>query len=145
MRVAHLLESVEAIRNHIDTFDPVLLHVHPYLSIIPTLFAVALKPLPLAITIHGPNTVHNQYTGLYHELLRHYLLNAAITTCVVSEEVRDIVQTVNPQARPLVLPNPISPPTDTEQKVIPSIDRVLLLTRIDEYKLPGLLDFVQKA
>ncbi|GIU75969.1 MAG: hypothetical protein KatS3mg004_3056 [Bryobacteraceae bacterium] len=145
MTVAHLLECVHLLNLQIANLRPKLIHAHPYISIILALIASTISKVPLAVTLHGPNSIYNHYGSLYRYLLHDILLQSQISIFVVSEELREILRSTAPKAALHVLPNPVTPPSPEEHNTSPITDKILFLGRIDYDKLPGILDFVQKA
>ncbi|MGB9619064.1 MAG: glycosyltransferase, partial [Armatimonadota bacterium] len=91
MSVAQLLECVQYLKCQISTTRPVFLHVHPYLSLIPGLIAALEHQVPVAVTLHGPSALHHTYGTLYAHFLHEVLFSSGLTTCVVSEELRDLI------------------------------------------------------
>ncbi len=145
MTVGQLLECVDFMRSHLRLTKPRLFHVHPSISIIPGFLAATLESIPVAITLHGPNNLSPSYGDVYRYFLQACIFPSNTTIFVISEELRNILLTNSPTVKTQIIPNPVRPPSPTERGIVPTVDRILFLGRIDQEKLPGFLDFVRKA
>ena len=147
MTLGDFTECVEAMRELIRRNQIRLVHAHPYLALIPSLFAAALEGIPLAITVHGPNSVHNSYGPLYDFVLKQLIFPQGTGVIAVSQEIADIVAPFTGPAGAKILPNgvPLQPAPDSVPPLPSGNGAWLLVSRLDEPKARGALDFIGKA
>lgn len=147
MTLGDFTECVEAMRELIRRNQIRLVHAHPYLALIPSLFAAALEGIPLAITVHGPNSVHNSYGPLYDFVLKQLIFPQGTGVITVSQEIADLVAPFTGPAGATILPNGVAvqPAPDSVPPLPSGNGAWLLVSRLDEPKARGALDFIGKA
>lgn len=143
MTHADLLKSIDALREIIRRNSVQAVHAHPYLSLLPAFFGAALEGVPFAVTIHGPNALQNAYGEVFGTFLREAALPMGGLVVAVSRELADLVTKLAPASRLAVIPNGVDTQPTPDSPA--TGDCWLIAGRLDEYKAPGMLDFIRKA
>ena len=140
------LRTISCLRRIIRENSIEAVHIHPFASIIPAAMAAELESIPYALTLHGPASLHS-YGAIYDFLVKDVILPAASLIVAVSPEVRKLVTTHAADEAVSTIPNSVSfLESDYEALNTTCLDpRWLAVSRLDEYKIPGLLDFCIKA
>ena len=141
-----LLIAINKLRAIIREQEIGAVHVHPFTSIIPAVAAAELEGVPYAVTLHGPASL-TSYGPAYDLLFKDIILSNAPLIIAVSPEVRDIILPHAECHAVTYIPNSVSfpeipPPFEDNDDNDP---RWLVVSRLDDFKIQGILDFCIKA
>ncbi len=141
---AAIIQIRQLIREHrIDS-----LHIHPFTSIIPAAAAAELETVPYALTLHGPDSLASFYGPTFDMLLKDVVLTHCSMVVAVSPEVQRLANAYAAENKVHYIPNTVSfaqPPRTVEGKNTLLQEHWLVVSRLDEAKVPGILDFCVKA
>ncbi len=143
--VQSVIDSTERLRELIRQNQIEVVHVHPFASIVPAFLAAELEQVPVVITLHGPASITN-YGSVGRFLLTSLILPAAARVVTVSREIFDLVRPFVETGRLVEIPNGVALPSRAASDM--AIDGEagwLVVSRLDEDKIVGVLDFIRKA
>jgi len=142
-----LLYSVNELREIIHEYSIEGVHCHPFTSIVPAAIAAELEEVPFAVTLHGPASLASYYGPTYELLVKNYVLSAASLIVAVSPETERMVLDHASSESVALIPNSVSfnsirPgfPLSAEED-----SHWVVVSRLDQFKIPGILDFCKKA
>ena len=141
-----LLTAIDKLRVIIREHSIDAIHVHPFTSIIPAVAAAELEGIPYAITFHGPSSL-SSYGPMYDFLLKEVILSSASLIFSVSPEVSRLLSVYSDPNAIVEIPNSVDF-EGAELKILGFEDgnsKWLVVSRLDEFKIPGILDFCIKA
>jgi len=138
-----LFDAVDMINNFARDNAIEVIHAHPFMSLLPSLFASCQLRLPLLITLHGPAVLRSVYGPVFDKLLRALILPEAAHVYCVSPEIKALAEPYA-GASCTFLPNAV------DLKLFQPVDRNssskwALVGRIDDTKAAGMKDFLCKA
>jgi hypothetical protein len=142
-KISEINDSIEKLRiilreNHIE-----YVHAHPFTSFFPAQTAAELERAKFIITLHGPASL-NSYNGpIYDFLLNEVTFKSSNLVICVSEEVRQLAKPHVSDEHLLIQPNVISFPENSQLKS--EEFNWLLISRLDQEKIPGIIDFIELA
>ncbi|MBS0392654.1 MAG: glycosyltransferase [Proteobacteria bacterium] len=143
---SELVAGVDQIRQIICDRKIDRLHIHPFASIIPAATAAELEGIPYAITMHGPASVLTSYGPVYDLLLKKVILPNVPLLVAVSPEVKSLLTVGGRENAVLCIPNSVVFPLDEGHFCSePRDPRWLVVSRLDEFKIQGIIDFCRKA
>lgn len=143
-KVYEVLEAVIYLDRLIQRYNIDIIHAHPCCSIPVAALAASAAKRPLAVSLHGPNSLVNNYGSLFRTLLCEHIMPHS-TVCVVSEELAAMVKSLSPATQPHLTFNPIQINNAPPQTQNASRGEWLLVGRLDDDKTGGMLDFISKA
>lgn len=119
------------------------IHAHPFFSTLVGLFVAQQARLPLVLTLHGPLSVSGGLGPLPDLIFRSAALRCASGVLCVSPEVQLLCKAAGSNDT-LLLPNGVALPTED---LVQAADDApwMWAGRIDDAKLVGLLDLIDRA
>ena len=141
-----LLTVINRLRQIIRQHSIEYVHVHPFTSIIPAVIAAELERVPYAITLHGPASLAS-YGPIYDLLFKDIILPTAPMIVAVSAEVQNLLTIHAPTESVFYIPNAVNfEDADGTTFAANAVDdRWLVVSRFDEFKIHGIVDFCNKA
>jgi len=143
---ADLVNTVEELRKIIREKSINYVHAHPFLSIIPAIISAELEGIPFALTLHGPASLAS-YGPIYDFLFKEVVLPTTDLLIAISPEVKRYASIYTPEQSIAYIPNAVKF-TDilkvTENDAKKELGW-LVVSRLDELKIIGILDFIVKA
>lgn len=144
---AAMVAAVDRIREIIRSRRIDVIHVHPFVSLVPAMVAAQAEGVPLAVSLHGPASLGGYAGPIYDFMVKAIVLPQASLVAVVSDEVAEIAKPYVVDTSLLVVPNGVefsAPVLDATEGA--ALDpRWLVVARLDAVKIVGVLDFVRKA
>jgi len=146
INTAELIQTVESLRKIIRDKNIECVHAHPFTSLIPSLIAAELERVPFVVTLHGPASFPNCFGSIYDFLLISVILPKADMVVAVSQEMADLAAPYVENSKLHVIHNGIFIERFHAKHVqITSDNRWVVVSRLDEYKIVGIRDFVLKS
>ncbi len=141
-----LLTAINQLRKIIREYSIEVVHVHPFTSIIPAVAAAELERIPYAITLHGPASMES-CGPIYDLLVKDTVLPHAPLIIAVSPEVERLIAIHATDESIVCIPNAVTfKETSGEALNADAVDqRWLVVSRLDQFKIPGIIDFCIKA
>jgi hypothetical protein len=141
-----LLTAINQLRKIIREHSIDGVHIHPFTSIIPAVAAAELERIPYAITLHGPASLAS-YGAIYDLLFKDVILPNTGLIVAVSPEVQRLLSFHATDESVIYIPNAVSflELSDTTSTASSSDQRWLVVSRLDQFKIPGIIDFCSKA
>ena len=141
-----LLTAINQLRKIIREHSIDGVHIHPFTSIIPAVAAAELERIPYAITLHGPASLAS-YGAIYDLLIKDIILPNTGLIVAVSPEVQRLLSVHATDESVICIPNAVlfSEFSDTLLSVNSIDQRWLVISRLDQFKIPGIIDFCSKA
>jgi glycosyltransferase involved in cell wall biosynthesis len=136
-----MIDDVESIREIIRRDQIDVVHAHPFYSVIPAFFAAALENKPFLITVHGISSLFPADSLLYSNFLKGIVFKRAGRVFAISQEVLNIVSIYSNQA--VLLENGVEMDRFKPCSPVDS-GKWAIIGRVDEFKLPGISDFIDK-
>ncbi|MGQ7908899.1 glycosyltransferase family 4 protein, partial [Burkholderia sp. BC1] len=142
-----LLKAIDHLRQIIREHAIECVHVHPFSAIIPAVAAAELERVPYSITLHGPASLASYYGPIYDLLVKDIVLPSAPLIVAVSPEVQSLLTIHVPNKSVFCIPNAVAFEESLRMALTPSsMDlRWLVVSRLDEFKVQGIVDFCIKA
>ena len=142
-----LLYSISELRQIIRTNSIDFVHIHPFTSIIPGAIAAELENIPFSITFHGPASLAEYYGPVHDFLVKSLILPIADLVVAVSTETEKLLLNYADKDSIVVIPNSVNfePLLNIETKKIELNPHWLIASRLDNFKIVGVLDFCIKA
>jgi len=141
------LKSVDILRNIIQKNKIDIVHVHPFSSILAGFTAAELEEIPCVHTVHGPATLATYFGPFYNFLYMIIILPSLPLIYCVSEETFDIVENFVNSEKIKILANSIEI-NNTNDDILDisegQKDYWLVVSRLDESKINGILDAIRK-
>lgn len=131
----------ELIREH--CIDRV--HIHPFTSIVPAAIAAELEAVPYVVTLHGPDSLGSFYGPTFDVILKDAVLPNCSAVIGVSPEVKEMAAVYAADSQIHYIPNAVSMELVTQSTNAAGVDHWLVVSRLDDAKVPGILDFCVKA
>ncbi len=142
-----LLFSINELRKIIREHSIDSVHIHPFASIIPAAIAAELEGIPFAITLHGPASLGGYGGPMYDFLVNNLILPNAKLVVAVSVETEKLLLDYVASESVAVIPNSVAFESSTDDT--PAINEPdshwLIVSRLDQFKIPGILDFCIKS
>ena len=141
-----LLTAINQLRKIIREHSIDGVHIHPFTSIIPAVAAAELERIPYAITLHGPASLAS-YGSIYDLLIKDVILPNTSLIVAVSPEVQRLLSVHATDESVICIPNAVlfSETSDTASTVNSIDQRWLVVSRLDQFKIQGIIDFCSKA
>lgn len=143
--VAETIGSIDQIRQLIKSQCVDVVHAHPFTTLIPAFIAAELENVKFALTLHGPGVFGNHYGPIFEMLLRAFVLPFSSAVFSVSKELATLASLHTPAESLKILPNGVNFDTASDIILRSRDPRWLVISRIDNAKSNGILDFVLKA
>lgn len=141
-----LIHAVEVFRGIIRQHAIECVHAHPFTSLLPSLIAAELEKVPFVLTLHGPASLGSFYGPIYDFILTSILLPQASLVVTVSQEVSELASPYLAQGKIFTLPNGVDIDAFSTKVTADDTDpRWLLVSRLDPFKIEGIIDFISKA
>lgn len=123
------------------------IHAHPFASLVPAMACAEYNHLPLVVTLHGPSSVVGSYGAGFDFVHTSLILPRCSRVLVVSEEIRYLAAPfVRPESLHLQFNAVEIASTDEPSGPAESSgSRWLLVSRLDEQKIPGVHAFIRAA
>jgi len=138
------LKAIEKLRQLIREHRIDRLHIHPFTSIVPAAIAAELEAAPYALTLHGPDSLGSFYGPTFDAVLKDAVLPNCSAVFAVSPEVKELAAVYVADSAIQYIPNAVSMGRWT-QSAHAHTDHWLVVSRLDDAKVPGVLDFCVKA
>lgn len=144
--VAEFMNAVDCLRSLIRNHTIECVHAHPFTSLLPSMMAAELEGIPFVLTLHGPASV-NGFCGAIHDFIfTSIILKYSSLVTVVSNEVAELVAPYTFVNNVMVLPNGVDTTQTPNVSVHLKISKNwLVVSRLDEFKIVGIIDFIKKA
>ncbi|MEM3658531.1 MAG: glycosyltransferase [Candidatus Hadarchaeum sp.] len=141
LTVGGLQRAVSGLAERIKTYDPDVVHLHPFFSVIVGSLASSVEGRPYVVTVHGPGNLVLGYEEPYCFMFVTAVNSAARIFCV-SEETADLVLSVTDDVVVKILRNPVDldvfRPAETSRG-----GRVAVCGRLDREKIRGVRAFLE--
>jgi len=139
-----LQRIVKKITTYVNDNEIDIIHIHPFVSIVPGYLVAASTGIAAICTLHGPSSVGGVY-GPFFDNATQMALKEINPIIVVSNELK--IMLANLSINSVLLPNAV------DFSVKPKVNRVsdhknwrwLIISRLDELKVVGIYDFVNKV
>lgn len=141
--LSDLTVTVKILKKLIESHDIGVVHAHPFTSLFPSLIAAELTRTSLVITLHGPASLGTFYGPYYDFLLNSVILPSAELVVAVSEEVRALAAPHVRKSALIVQHNAVQlDEVLAIHQVAQPDSRWLIVSRLDEYKVVGIREFI---
>lgn len=138
-----LQKIVDKITRYVNDNEIDVLHIHPFISIVPGYLVAASAGIPAVCTLHGPASIGGVY-GSFFDKATQTALKEMNSIVVVSNELKNTLANLSIDS--VLLPNAVD--FSGEFKASRSSDskhwRWMVVSRLDEMKTVGIYDFVKK-
>lgn len=132
-----LFTTVKQLQEYIKRQKIDLLHIHPYVTLIPGFIAAEEEKIPYVITVHNNVILKSFYGPLYSYVLRNFVFPCASNIFCVSEETKTFADLYADQNKIVLLPNAVNTnqftPFEKKEK-----GKWALASRIDSEKIIGI-------
>ncbi|WP_432723594.1 glycosyltransferase family 4 protein [Jeongeupia wiesaeckerbachi] len=141
-----LVQSVELIRRIIRRNSIDCVHAHPFISLIPAFIAAALENVKFVVTLHGPSSLSGVYGPIYDFFVKSLIFPGSSLVISVSKEILQLTRPFLGSSNFALLPNGVEFSELGADVEYPFADtRWLLVSRLDDSKIIGIMDFILKA
>ncbi len=137
-----IITAVNRLRSIVQTYAIDIIHIHPFVSIIPAAIAAELEHIPYALTLHSPASIFASYGPVY-DFFKEIIFNQAPLLISVSPEVQNLLKTHSISSHTYI-PNTV-PMKDEKIQYTKNNHYWLIISRLDKEKIEGILDFCIKA
>jgi glycosyltransferase involved in cell wall biosynthesis len=142
---ADLIKITDLIAGYIEANRIDLVHVHPFISCIPSFLAASKNAIPAVVTLHGPASIQVDWLGpAYQILLKAWVLQAASYVFAVSEEVYEIASHYVQIQNIKICPNGVDISRFKPSGAEPARNRWVAISRLDDAKTSGILDLCSR-
>ncbi|THU02829.1 glycosyltransferase [Lampropedia puyangensis] len=139
------LTAIEKLRELIREHCIDRVHIHPFTSIVPAAIAAELEGVPYGVTLHGPDSLGSFYGPTFDVVLKDAVLPNCSSVIGVSPEVKEMAAAYAADSQIHYIPNAVSMERVTQSTNVAGVDHWLVVSRLDDAKVPGILDFCVKA
>ena len=142
--VADFLKSVDVLRDIIQKNKIDIVHTHPLASILAGFTAAELEKIPCVYTVHGPATLATYFGHFYNFLYISVILPSLALIYSVSEETFDLVENFVNSDQIKIINNSVEVGNVPDEVSEEKKDYWLVVSRLDELKINGILDAIRK-